>query len=214
MEQLKHSVRPYNAKQQHVQPLTKGPTYYRLRLDSSEKDAGSTNTEATYSISDVFPMGRADLLNGQWEVFVEGWSGWLQSQVHVSEGGAVSYRDSVELCLPEIVQCSNDYVMTDVGKCQTDDAIITIPNNLGISSALKSDNAKVDFIHVQPTHLRNVITADAVGHKIDPHRLFTGSLRVVLRDPYSHDVIATGDSALEITETESYTLTLLFVHKG
>eukprot|EP01047_Picozoa_sp_COSAG01_P094577 COSAG01_NODE_25461_length_741_cov_1.606202_1_plen_40_part_10 len=40
MEQLKSSVRPYNAQQQHREDLGKKPTYYRVTLWSEHRAAG------------------------------------------------------------------------------------------------------------------------------------------------------------------------------
>ena len=99
MEQLKHSVRPYNAKQQHVQSMTKGPTYYRVSVDSAFSDNASI-TDTTFKMDRSLPNRRADLLNGDWEAFLESFTGTLPSL----DGHVIS----VKVCLPDLIASSHD----------------------------------------------------------------------------------------------------------
>ena len=65
MEAIKSSIRPYKVNEHYKQSLTKGYEYYRVRLHSLYKEAGTTNVDATFDVKRVFPNHRADLLNGE-----------------------------------------------------------------------------------------------------------------------------------------------------
>ena len=67
----KTDVKAHTVKEQYRHRLTKGYEYYRVRLHSERKLPTSTNVDAVFNIAQVFPNHRADLLNGEWEVFLE-----------------------------------------------------------------------------------------------------------------------------------------------
>jgi hypothetical protein len=71
-----------------------------------------------------------------------------------------------------------------------------------------------DALTAKPIVIRNSIGADTIGVKIDPVALFSGKLRVLLRDA-NHTPVSAGAGGGEINPaTEAWSATFLFVHKS
>ena len=195
MEELKSSYRNFNVKHQHKQSLTKGYEYYRVRLHSLYKEAGTTNVDATFDVKRVFPNHRADLLNGEWEVFLETFVGDF---VDVDKA-------SLTMHLPDLITSPNDFAVGANG-CQLSDIVAVVPTIWERLSEIANDGPNAFSVS-------NVINRDSVGVKIDPALLFQqGQLRVVLTDE-NLAAIAIGNGAGEIKAAESWQSTLLFVHR-
>jgi hypothetical protein len=161
MEQLKSSVRPYNAQQQHREDLGKKPTYYRVTLWSGHRVAGTTRSDATFLTHQLIPNARADLLNGSWEVHVEAFGARIADLESDHTGLLIS--------LPGLHKGSNDIVSAAVGKAVSDTSIALIPA------------AMIDqYI---------TIGAQDVGKTVDPQQLFAGSVRVVLKSEDGAEVV-------------------------
>ena len=192
-------VREHSDKEQYRHKLTRGYEYYRVRLHSERKEAPSTNVDATFDIQQVFPNHRADLLNGEWEVFLETFS---------ADFSDVDYP-SITLQLPDLISSPNDFVIGANG-CQRSSVLAVVPINWqGLLV-----NATPTFVYkILPTNFTQVIARDSVGVKIDPTMLFQqGKLRVVLTD-HSFGAIEIGNGANTIAAGEIWQATILFVHR-
>ena len=196
MEETKSSIRPYDASQQYKQSLTDGTEYYRVTVHSAFKTAGSTNTDAVFRVDHAFPNHRADLLNGKWYAFLEGfYSLGLPSQ---------TAKASLKVCLPNIIQNSHDYVMTAADRCQIDDTLEVIP----IPTVLH-ENSDLDIL---PLTFTQHFTSSSVGRQINPTSLMSGELRVVLRN-IDHSTILVSDAGTDdMLPGEKWTATIVFVH--
>ena len=192
-------VREHSDKEQYRHKLTRGYEYYRVRLHSERKEASSTNVDATFDIQQVFPNHRADLLNGEWEVFLETFS---------ADFSDVDYP-SITLQLPDLISSPNDFVIGANG-CQRSSVLAVVPINWqGLLV-----NANPTFVYkILPTNFTQVIARDSVGVKIDPTMLFQqGKLRVVLTD-HSFGAIEIGNGQNTIAAGEIWQATILFVHR-
>ena len=192
-------VREHSDKEQYRHKLTRGYEYYRVRLHSERKEALSTNVDATFDIQQVFPNHRADLLNGEWEVFLETFS---------ADFSDVDYP-SITLQLPDLISSPNDFVIGANG-CQRSSVLAVVPINWqGLLV-----NATPTFVYkILPTNFTQVIARDSVGVKIDPTMLFQqGKLRVVLTD-HSFGAIEIGNGQNTIAAGEIWQATILFVHR-
>lgn len=192
-------VREHSDKEQYRHKLTRGYEYYRVRLHSERKEAPSTNVDATFDIQQVFPNHRADLLNGEWEVFLETFS---------ADFSDVDYP-SITLQLPDLISSPNDFVIGANG-CQRSSVLAVVPINWqGLLV-----NATPTFVYkILPTNFTQVIARDSVGVKIDPTMLFQqGKLRVVLTD-HSFGAIEIGNGQNTIAAGEIWQATILFVHR-
>ena len=191
-------VREHSDKEQYRHKLTRGYEYYRVRLHSERKEAG-TNVDATFDIQQVFPNHRADLLNGEWEVFLETFSANF-SNVD---------KPSLTVRMPDLISSPNDFVIGANG-CQRSSVLAVVPMNWqGVLV-----NATPTFVYkILPTNFTQVIARDSVGVKIDPTMLFQqGKLRVVLTD-HSFGAIPIGNAQGEIAGGEIWQATILFVHR-
>ena len=194
-------VREHSDKEQYRHKLTRGYEYYRVRLHSERKEAPSTNVDATFDIQQVFPNHRADLLNGEWEVFLETFS---------ANFGKVN-MPSLTLRMPDLISSPNDFVIGANG-CQRSSVLAVVPMNW---NAMINDFADPIVFHykILPTNFTQVIARDSVGAKIDPTMLFQqGKLRVVLTD-HSFGAIPIGNAQGEIAGGEIWQATILFVHR-
>ena len=192
-------VREHSDKQQYRHALTSGYEYYRVRLHSDRKEAGSTNVDATFDIHQVFPNHRADLLNGEWEVFLETFSGDF----------ADVDKPSFTLQLPELISSPNDFVLGTNG-CQRSNILAVVPANW---AAYHDATANVDEYKILPFNFSQLITRDSVGVKIDPTTLFQqGKLRLVITD-HLFAPIAIGNNIGQIAAGEHWQATVLFVHR-
>ena len=79
MEDVNVKVRPYRVEEHYKNNLTDGPSYYRIRLDSQHKRAGSTNTDAYFDVRQIFPNHNKGLLTGNWEVHLESFNGYFEN---------------------------------------------------------------------------------------------------------------------------------------
>ena len=193
-------VREHSDKEQYRHKLTRGYEYYRVRLHSERKEAPSTNVDATFDIQQVFPNHRADLLNGEWEVFLETFSADF-SDVDMP---------SLTLQLPDLISSPNDFVIGANG-CQRSSVLAVVPMNwqgLLVNATPQSFANKI-----LPTNFTQVIARDSVGVKIDPTMLFQqGKLRVALVD-HTFGTIPIGAGQGEIDGGEVWQATILFVHR-
>lgn len=192
-------VREHSDKEQYRHKLTRGYEYYRVRLHSERKEAPSTNVDATFDIQQVFPNHRADLLNGEWEVFLETFSANF-SNVD---------KPSLTVRMPDLISSPNDFVIGANG-CQRSSVLAVVPMNWqGLLV-----NATPTFAYkILPTNFTQVIARDSVGVKIDPTMLFQqGKLRVSLVD-HSFGTIPIGSAQGEIAGGEIWQATILFVHR-
>ena len=118
MEEIKSTIRPFKASDHYKQSLKGPPLYYRVSLNSGFKRAGTTVVDATFDVQHVFPNQRADLMNGEWHVFLESFEALMASQLE---------RTNIKVCLPDLIKSSQDYVMTAAGVCQINDAVEHVP---------------------------------------------------------------------------------------
>ena len=118
MEEIKSKIRPFKMNDHYKQSLKGPPLYYRVSLNSGFKRAGTTVVDATFDVQHVFPNQRADLMNGEWHVFLESFEALMASQLE---------RTNIKVCLPDLIKSSQDYVMTAAGVCQINDAVEHVP---------------------------------------------------------------------------------------
>jgi hypothetical protein len=195
----KLDVREHSDKQQYRHSLTKGYEYYRIRMHSERKEAGSTNTDAVFDIHQVFPNHRADLLNGEWEVFLETFTGDFKD---VEKG-------SLTLQLPDIISSPNDFEIGANG-CQRSSILAVVPSTW---VAYHDATAGVDEYKVMPFSFTQIIARCSVGVKVDPTTLFQqGKLRVVITDE-TLGAIPQGNNVNQIGAAEFWQATILFVHR-
>ena len=194
----KTDVKAHTVKEQYRHRLTKGYEYYRVRLHSARKLATSTNVDAVFNIAQVFPNHRADLLNGEWEVFLESFTADF---VNVD-------KPSLTVQMPDLISSPNDYVVGANG-CQRSNILAVVPSNWGVF-----DRAAADTYKMLPFSYTQVIGRDSVGVKVDPTVLFQqAQLRVVLTD-HQFGAIAIGAAAGEIAGAEHWQASVLFVHRS
>ena len=127
--------------------------------------------------------------------------------------------------------------MTLFDVCQTNDAIGHIPiaveyrapgiatydvpaiaanaDTVGERAQYAVSAVPTDALAPKPIKVRNSINADSIGVKIDPVSLFSGQLRVLLRDE-AHMPLVDGAGAGEVNGNagEGWRATILFVHKA
>ena len=222
MEEIKSSIRSYKANEHYKQSLKGPPLYYRVSLNDTMKRAGTTIVDAEFDVRHVFPNQRADLMNGEWHVFLESFEAKLDTQL---------LKTNIKVCLPDLIKSSQDYVMTDIGVCQINDAVGHVPiaqeyRAPGVATynvpAIAADArdaydvplVPVDALAAKPIAVSKVISADSIGVKIDPVALFSGQIRVLLRDE-SHTALVAGVNAHEVNDAaDGWRATLLFVHKA
>ena len=222
MEEIKSSVRKYDVNQQYKQSLEGPPHYYRVSVMSGYHTASSTITDAEFTIK-LMPNQRMDMMNGEWHAFLEYFEADIPSQLD-----AVNLKVS----LPDLVRSSQDLVMTAADVCQTDDVVGHIPiaqeyRAPGVATydvpEILGDGTRdeyavpavpADALTAKPIVIRNSIGADTIGVKIDPVALFSGKLRVLLRDA-NHTPVSAGAGGGQINPaTEAWSATFLFVHKS
>ena len=164
--------------------------------------------DAEFDVRQVFPNQRADLMNGEWHVFLESFEAKLDTQL---------LKTNIKVCLPDLIKSSNDYVMTGVGVCQINDAVGHVPitqEYRATEHAAAADPIPAGALDAKPIAISKVISADSIGVKIDPVALFSGQIRVLLRDE-SHTALVAGANAGEVNvATDGWRATLLFVHKA
>eukprot|EP01048_Picozoa_sp_COSAG05_P019986 COSAG05_NODE_3283_length_2178_cov_2.184223_2_plen_224_part_00 len=222
MEPVQTKNRDFNVSQQSNKSLTGNTSYYRIHLNSLHRLASSTVTDAAFDVTGVFPVTqRQDLLDGEWEVFVEEWHAFISSAQPTNSGQYGDYpRWTLKLCLPDIMLSPQDYTTSAVGKSIRDDSVCHVPldftfRNQEYTATHGSDyNVPKDQLEHVPTEWNKVISHDSVGRKIDPHQLLNGNLRVMLRDR-EHKTIHVGAHATDgaMTDNDVWQATLLFVHK-
>ena len=208
MEEIKSSIRSYKANEHYKQSLKGPPLYYRVSLNDTMKRAGTTIVDAEFDVRQVFPNQRADLMNGEWHVFLESFEAKLDTQL---------LKTNIKVCLPDLIKSSNDYVMTGVGVCQINDAVGHVPitqEYRATQHAAAADPIPAGSLAAKPIAISKVISVDSIGVKIDPVALFSGQIRVLLRDE-SHTALVAGDQAGQVdVATDGWRATLLFVHKA
>ena len=169
------------------------------------------------------PNQRMDMMNGEWHAFLEYFEADIPSQVDAT---------NLKVSLPDLVRSSQDLVMTAADVCQTDDVVGHIPiaqeyRAPGVATydvpEILGDGTRdeyavpavpADALTAKPIVIRNSIGADTIGVKIDPVALFSGKLRVLLRDA-NHTPVSAGAGGGQINPaTEAWSATFLFVHKS
>ena len=227
MEEIQSKIRPFKMNDHYKQSLKGPPLYYRVSLNSGFKRASTTVVDATFDVQHVFPNQRADLMNGEWHVFLESFEALMASQLE---------RTNIKVCLPDLIKSSQDYVMTAAGVCQINDAVEHVPITQEFRSAtiatynvpaIAADSTRpqyavpavpVDALTFKPIAVSNVIGADDIGVKVDPVALFSGQMRGLLRDEHHAPigVVAGGAGVppqMADDGTEGWRATFLFVHK-
>ena len=199
-EEIKSRVRPYDATDHYQQSLKGAPVYYRVGLNSECRRADTSRMDAVFDVAQAFPNQNAKLLAGDWQVFLESFEGTLASQLA---------RVNIKLCLPDLVRSSQDYVMTAVGVCRTSDVVGHIPIKQAYRRPDAEDDA-FDTLAPLPISISNVIGTDSIGVKIDPVTLFSGQVRVLLRDETHARLDKVGGTPL--ADTDAWRATLLFAH--
>ena len=196
----KTDVKAHTVKEQYRHRLTKGYEYYRVRLHSERKLPTSTNVDAVFNIAQVFPNHRADLLNGEWEVFLESFTADF---VNVD-------KPSLTVQMPDLITSPNDYVVGANG-CQRSNILAVVPSNW---VAYHDATANADEYKLLPFTYTQMIERDSVGVKVDPTVLFQqAQLRVVLTD-HQFGAIAIGAGAGQIAGAEHWQASVLFVHRS
>ena len=208
MEEIQSKIRPFKMNYHYKQSLKGPPLYYRVSLNSGFKRAGTTVVDATFDVQHVFPNQRADLMNGEWHVFLESFEALMASQLE---------RTNIKVCLPDLIKSSQDYVMTDVGVCQINDAVEHVPIAQEFRAPGHADGDE-DLLTFKPIAVSNVIGADDIGVKVDPVALFSGQMRVLLRDEHHAPigvVVGAAGAPPQMADdgTEGWRATFLFVHK-
>ena len=147
-------------------------------------------------------------------------------------------KTNIKVCLPDLVRSSQDFVMTAAGVCQTNDAIGHVPiaqRTPGIATynvpAIARDAVADDFIvgvrnlyavpavpvdalAAKPITLHKAVSADSIGVKVDPVALFSGQIRVLLRDEHHTPLVAGANPGELNAAAEGWRATILFVHKA
>ena len=227
MEEIKSKIRPFKMNDHYKQSLKGPPLYYRVSLNSGFKRAGTTVVDATFDVQHVFPNQRADLMNGEWHVFLESFEALMASQLE---------RTNIKVCLPDLIKSSQDYVMTAAGVCQINDAVEHVPITQEFRSAaiatynvpaIAADSTRpqyavpavpVDALTFKPIAVSNVIGADDIGVKVDPVALFSGQIHVLLRNEHHAPIGVVAGAAgvppqMADDDSEGWRATFLFVHK-
>jgi len=200
-EEIKSRVRPYDATDHYQQSLKGAPVYYRVGLNSECRRADTSRMDAVFDVAQAFPNQNAKLLAGDWQVFLESFEGTLNSQLA---------RVNIKMCLPDLVRSSQDYVMTAVGVCRTSDVVGHIPIKQAYRRPDSDDT--FDTLAPLPISISNVIGTDSIGVQIDPVTLFSGQVRVLLRDETHARLDKAGGTPL--ADTDAWRATLLFVHRA
>ena len=212
-QELKSSVRPYDLQFQSKQNGTGKPEHYRINLFSDHKTSG-TLSDATYHIhNNLFPNNRTDLMNGEWEVFLETFTGNFQTRVD-------PYDVGLKICLPDLCHSSQNYMATRTANFrsvfQVDDSVAFIPIPFQYATPVDAfDVVETTTLQTLPIRYNRSVNVNEIGVKVDMRALMTGVLRVVIKDgdgnpalrnPLEEDVGAAG-------VREMWYATLLFVHK-
>ena len=199
-ETIKSSIRASDPQFHSKQNGTGKPEYYRVSVTSEYKSTGN-NRDATFVTNHLFPNHRQDLLNGEWQVFVENFTGYFD--------GRQGDHDGIKVCLPDLCHSSNNYVSTDVGKFIVDDSVQVVPIPHQALVLINADGDDVAQFEVMPLVFSRRVNENDVGAKVDAKALMGGLLRVVLRDAGDHLILDRN----AIADDDSWNITLLFVHK-
>jgi hypothetical protein len=200
MEELKSSYRPFNPREQTKTDGSGKPTYYRVTVTSDiSSQLPRDDNNCLFNIQHLFPNNRSDMLNGDWRVF-------LESMTIVE---STSYTgQTVVVCLPDLCHSSQNYVLLEGGlhnRVVKDTAIAHVP--LGLATLITpSDDALVAVR--EPTFYARHVTTNDVGVSVDVGALFSGHLRVELRQPAGRP-FQTADHGRDAP----WTATFLFCYK-
>ena len=237
MEELKSSVRPYDTSFQYKQSLKGPPLYYRISVNSQMTT--TPITDAVFDVRQVFPNQRADMMRGEWHAFLESFETVIPSQLGKSNIKVClpdlvrSSQDFVMTSNGANIQCQvNDAIghvpivqeFRSLGVATYNVPAITLDPNVdandptygthSVRAAYAVPAVPVDYLAAKPIALHATISADSIGVKIDPVSLFSGQLRVLLRDEH-HTPLVAGDQAGQLNaNSEGWRATILFVHKA
>ena len=202
-EEIKSSVRSFQPQFQNKQQLTGKPEYYRVNLSSGNKSSGGLE-DALFHTGNIFPNHRTDLMNGEWEVFVESFHADFPDLLD----------GQVKLCLPELCHSSQNYVTTRTADFKSvfnvDDSVAL----LLVTEEFTGRTVRIDGEDAAELVRRRIkftqrVNANDVGVKVDARALMSGRLRVVLRNSNTHGIL----DPRYVPLTQTYYVTLLFVHK-
>ena len=207
MEDINVKVRPYRADEHYKSNLTNGPSYYRIRLDSQQKRAGSTNTDAYFDVTQVFPNHRKELLNGSWEVHLESFHGYFENLFVVADDLVQGETQAIAIVLPDMIQSSNDWVVTDTGCRQT--RILAEVATPFVATRAIAANALA--YNAAPVAYNAKIGSDTVGCKVDLST-FDGIIHIQLHE-FLDTLIDVGAGVGEIDARERWQASLVFVKK-
>jgi len=155
MEPVTTSIRPFKDNQQSHKDLKGKPSYYRIHLSSTHKEVHTSVSDATFDVSGVFPViGRQDLLDGSWEVFVEEWIAFFTSAVPGNTGVYGSYpRMAMKLCLPDLMLSPQDYTSSAHGKTIRDDSVSHVPLDYKFRSQIVTIPPAYEYsVHTTASH--------------------------------------------------------------
>ena len=223
MEEIKSSVRTFSNKQQHHQSLTGNTKHYRLTVASSQRRQtaagpafGQDISDAYFDVSTMFPSSQTDLLNGEWEIFLEDFNGFFGTYAALG----------MKVCLPDLIKSSHSYVGIERGNVSLavmDDSVAYIPSSFETlavevgGNIIAGTRANGGIVN-SDIGFHQTITKDAVGHKIDPMSLFSGEFHVTFRNG-EHTLIQTvagpGNAGQFVgVNVDGWIATFLIVHKS
>eukprot|EP01048_Picozoa_sp_COSAG05_P015361 COSAG05_NODE_1844_length_3977_cov_2.730015_7_plen_244_part_00 len=168
---LKHSTRSYDQKHQVKQSLSGMPHYYRVSLYSADLISGNKN-ECVFNTERLLPNHREELMNGEWEVFVESFA---QNSLQGYGFGVDSQRYNhfgVRVCLPDV--CSSQNYHTELRDnagtktMQRDDGVGFIPRKWTIAVDRTIDQTRAVDMNTVETFDANLVLVEAERSTVPP----------------------------------------------
>ena len=205
MEDVNVKVRPYRVEEHYKNDLTDGPSYYRIRLDSQHKRAGSTNTDAYFDVRQIFPNHNKGLLTGNWEVHLESFNGYFENLFIFADDIVQGETQAISVALPDMIQSSNDWMVTGTG-CRQSHVLADV--SCGFNSSWVGG---VLTYAPTPTSYTAKIGSDTVGCKVDLST-FDGVIHIRLQELLGA-MIDVGVGVGEIDGAERWQASLVFVKK-
>ena len=217
MEDVNVKVKSYRVEDHYTNNLSNSPSYYRVRLDSDWRRVGNGSvTDAYFDVTQVFPNHRKDLLKGNWEVHLESFHGFFQSYaLDAAAANTLARGDMhcIAVALPDMIQSSNDWVITETG-CRQTHILAHVP-----TPVFETEDAFVNrVIKALPIAYNTTIDKSSVGCKVDL-TTFDGIIHIQLQEAAG---VATIDvspaiaapAGRTIGQAERWQATLVFVKKG
>ena len=107
--------------------------------------------------------------------------------------------------VPAIARDAESAVNAD---SEADDFIVGVRNLYAVPAV------PVDALAAKPITLHKAVSADSIGVKVDPVALFSGQIRVLLRDEHHTPLVAGVNPGELNAAAEGWRATILFVHKA